>query len=76
VVGGHWILLEYVDSAAADVASILASFMGTGTLCLATGFESGQFLAFSLMLHNGKLGSVLLVYYSLINCFLNKNIKE
>ena len=30
--GGHWILLEYVDSAAADVASVLASLVGTGTL--------------------------------------------
>jgi len=32
VVGGCWILLEYIDLAAADVASILASLVDTGTL--------------------------------------------
>jgi len=32
VVGGHWILLEDIDSAAADVASVLASLVETGTL--------------------------------------------
>jgi midasin (ATPase involved in ribosome maturation) len=32
VIGGYWILLEDVDSAAADVASVLASFVETGTL--------------------------------------------
>jgi AAA ATPase containing von Willebrand factor type A (vWA) domain len=30
--GGHWILLEDIDSAAADVASVLASLVETGTL--------------------------------------------
>jgi len=32
VIGGHWILLEDIDSAAADVASVLASLVETGTL--------------------------------------------
>jgi midasin len=32
VTGGHWILLEDVDSASPDVASVLASLVETGTL--------------------------------------------
>jgi len=32
VVCGHWIVLEDIDSAAADVASVLASLVETGTL--------------------------------------------
>jgi midasin len=32
VTGGHWILLEDVDSAAPDVASVLASLVETGML--------------------------------------------
>jgi midasin len=32
VTGGHWILLEDVDSAAADVSSLVASLVETGTL--------------------------------------------
>ncbi|KAJ4439015.1 hypothetical protein ANN_14971 [Periplaneta americana] len=32
VVGGHWILLEDIDSAAADVATVLISLMETGML--------------------------------------------
>jgi len=30
--GGHWIVLEDIDSAAADVVSVLASLVETGTL--------------------------------------------
>lgn len=32
MVGGHWILLEDIDSATSDVASVLASLVEMGTL--------------------------------------------
>ena len=32
MIGGHWILLEDIDSAAADVMSVLSSLIETGSL--------------------------------------------